>query len=99
MKNSFNSIINAETPVLIDFYATWCGPCKTLSPILEKLKDEFGTSIKIIKIDIDKNQPLAQKNNVKGVPTLILFKKGKQVWRQSGVVSKNDLVQVINSNK
>jgi thioredoxin 1 len=99
MKNSFNSILNSEIPVLIDFYATWCGPCKSLSPILDKLKKELGDSIKIIKIDVDKNQPLAQKNNVKGVPTLLLFKKGKQVWRQSGVVSKNDLIQVINSNK
>lgn len=97
MKNSFNSIINTETPVLIDFYANWCGPCKTLSPILDNLKKELGSGIKIIKIDVDKNQPLAQINNVKGVPTLLLFKNGKQVWRQSGVFSKNDLIQVINS--
>ena len=99
MKNSFNSILNTETPVLIDFYATWCGPCKTLSPILDSLKGELGSGIKIIKIDVDKNQPLAQKNNVKGVPTLLLFKNGKQVWRQSGIVSKKELIQVINSNK
>ncbi len=99
MKNSFNSIINSEIPVLIDFYATWCGPCKSLSPILDNLKKELGDGIKIIKIDVDKNQPIAQKNNVRGVPTLLLFKNGKQVWRQSGIVSKNDLIQVINSNK
>jgi len=98
MANSFKSIINTQTPVLIDFYATWCGPCKTLSPILDSLKKELGSNIKILKIDVDKNQPLAQKNNVKGVPTLLLFKNGKQVWRQSGIVSKNDLIQVINSN-
>ena len=99
MTNSFNSILNTEVPVLIDFYATWCGPCKTLSPILDSLKKELGSSIKIIKIDVDKNQPLAQKYNVKGVPTLLLFKNGKQVWRESGVFSKNDLIHVINTNK
>ena len=99
MTNSFNSILNTETPVLIDFYATWCGPCKTLSPILDSLKKELGTSVRIIKIDVDKNQPLAQKYNVKGVPTLLLFKNGKQVWRESGVFSKNDLIQVIKTNK
>jgi len=99
MKNSFNSILNTGTPVLIDFYATWCGPCKTLGPILDSLKKELGSNIKIIKIDVDKNQPLAQKYNVKGVPTLLLFKNGKQAWRQSGVFSKNDLIQVINSSK
>jgi len=97
MTNSFKSIINTQTPVLIDFYATWCGPCKTLTPILKKLKDELGTDIKIIKIDVDKNQLLAQKNNVKGVPTLLLFKNGKQVWRQSGIFFKNDLIQIIKS--
>jgi thioredoxin 1 len=95
------SFLNTATPVLIDFYDTWCGPCKTLSPILDSLKGELGSGIKIIKIDVDKNQPLAQKNNVKGVPTLLslLLKKGKQVWRQSRVVSKKELIQVINSNK
>jgi len=80
------------------FFATWCGPCKTLSQILDSLKNELGSNIKIIKIDVDKNQQLAKKNNVKGVPTLLLFKNGKQVSRQSGIVSKNDLIQVVNSN-
>lgn len=98
MTNSFKSIINTQTPVLIDFYATWCGPCKTLSPILNKLKEDLGADIKIIKIDVDKNQPLSQKYHVKGVPTLLLFKNGKQVWRQSGIVSKNELIQILNSN-
>ena len=99
MKGKFDKVIASESPVLVDFFAEWCGPCKTLAPILKEVKDELGDAIRIVKIDVDKNQPVAQKNNVRGVPTLLLFKKGKQVWRQSGIVSKNDLIQVINSNK
>lgn len=95
MKSSFNTIINSETPVLIDFHATWCGPCKALAPILEQVKKELEGAVKIIKIDVDKNQPLATKYQVKGVPTLLLFKSGKQVWRQSGVLQKDQLVQII----
>ena len=95
MKSSFSQIINSETPVLVDFYATWCGPCKTLGPILTQVKEELGDAVKIVKIDVDKNQPLAAKYQVRGVPTMILFKNGKQVWRQSGVVQKEQLKQVI----
>lgn len=95
MKSSFSQILNSHSKVLIDFFATWCGPCKTLGPILEQVKDEMGDAVKIIKIDVDKNQPLANKYQVRGVPTLILYKEGKQVWRQSGVVQKKDLVQKI----
>lgn len=95
MKSNFNTIINSETPVLIDFHATWCGPCKALAPILEQVKEELEDAVKIIKIDVDKNQPLAAKYQVKGVPTLLLFKNGKQVWRQSGVLQKEQLVQLI----
>ena len=98
MKNSFNTIINSETPVLVDFFADWCGPCKMLAPILKQVKEELGSSIKIVKIDVDKNQPLAAKYQVRGVPTMILFKNGKQVWRESGVLQKNDIINVINSN-
>ncbi len=98
MKNSFNTIINSATPVLVDFYAEWCGPCKTLAPILETVKKEMGDAIKIVKIDVDKNQLLASNYQVRGVPTLLLFKNGKQVWRQSGVLQKNDLVSVIKSH-
>lgn len=95
MKSNFNTIINSEIPVLVDFFADWCGPCKSLAPILKDVKTELGDAVKIVKIDVDKNQPLAQNYQVKGVPTLILFKNGKQVWRQSGVVQKSQLVQLI----
>ena len=98
MKNNFSQIINAKTPVLIDFFAEWCSPCKALAPILKHVKDELGDSIKIIKIDIDKNQPLTTKYQVRGVPTMILFKNGKQVWRQSGVLQKSDIINAIQSN-
>lgn len=93
--SSFNDLINGDTPVLVDFFAEWCGPCKMMSPILEKLKTEMGESVKIIKIDVDKNQPLAAKLNVRGVPTLILYKKGENVWRKSGVLQVDQLKQII----
>ncbi|MGB3143521.1 MAG: thioredoxin [Maribacter sp.] len=98
MKSSFSEIIKDEKPVLVDFFADWCGPCKMLAPILKEVKEELGDGIKVVKIDVDKNQSLASKYNVRGVPTMILFKEGKQVWRQSGVVPKNDLVQVIKTS-
>ena len=97
MKNNFNAIINSGQSVLVDFYADWCGPCKTLAPILKDVKKDLKDDIKIIKIDVDKNQPLAAKYQVRGVPTLVLYKKGEQVWRQSGVVQKNELVSIINN--
>lgn len=95
MKSSFQKIIEGRTPVLVDFFADWCGPCKMLAPILKQVKDELGDAIKIVKIDVDKNQPLANKYDVRGVPTMLLFKEGKQVWRQSGVLQKNDIVRAI----
>lgn len=96
--NKFLDIINQEKPVLIDFYAEWCGPCKMMSPILKQVKDSLGESVSIIKVDVDKNQSLAAKYQVRGVPTLMLFKQGKQLWRQSGVVQKEDLIKIISSN-
>lgn len=95
--SNFSEIINKEKPVLVDFFAEWCGPCKTMSPILKEVKDELQEKVAIIKIDVDKNQSLAAKYQVRGVPTLVLYKAGKQLWRQSGVVQKRDLVSIINS--
>lgn len=95
--STFGDIIADENPVLIDFYADWCGPCKTLAPILKDVKTELGENIKIIKIDVDKNQQLAAKYQVRGVPTMMLFKNGAQLWRQSGVLQKQDIINIIKS--
>ena len=95
MKGNFSKIINAETPVLVDFYADWCGPCKMQAPILKKVAEKLGDSARIIKVDVDKNQALASKYQVRGVPTLILFKNGTIVWRQSGVVQQDELINII----
>ena len=94
---SFSEIINQDKPVLVDFFAEWCGPCKMMAPILQEVKKTLNERVSIIKIDVDKNQKLAATYQVRGVPTLILFKHGKPVWRQSGVVQKNDIIQVISS--
>ena len=98
MKSSFSQIIQSETPVLVDFFADWCGPCKALAPILKDVKDTLGEAVKIVKIDVDKNQPLAAQYQVRGVPTMVLFKNGKQVWRQSGVIQKDDIIKVIRNS-
>ena len=95
MNAKFKDLISSETMVLVDFFATWCGPCKALAPILLQVKEDFGERISIIKIDVDKNQPLANEYQVRGVPTMILFKAGKQLWRQSGVLTKAEIVRVV----
>jgi thioredoxin 1 len=93
--SNFNDIINSEKPVLVDFFATWCGPCQMLLPVLNQVKDSLQDRITIIKIDVDKNQELAQKYQVRGVPTMMLFQEGKQLWRQSGVLTKEEIINII----
>jgi thioredoxin len=97
--DNFNTIINSKQPVLVDFFATWCGPCQMLAPILKDVKDTLGDEIKIIKVDVDKNQSLMsdQRFQVKGVPTLMLFQNGKMLWRQSGVMPKEEIIRTITS--
>ncbi len=96
--SNFLDIINQDKPVLIDFFAEWCGPCKAMSPILKQVKDNLGNDISVIKVDVDKNQSLASRYQVRGLPTLMLFKKGKQLWRQSGVLSSDEIIKIINQN-
>jgi thioredoxin 1 len=90
---TFNEMINSDKPVLVDFSAEWCGPCKALAPILKEVKDEVKDTASIIKIDVDKNPQAAGVYQVSAVPTLIIFRQGKVLWRQSGVVPKNELVR------
>ncbi|WP_317897615.1 thioredoxin [Aurantibacillus circumpalustris] len=96
---SFNELINSEKPVLVDFFAEWCGPCKTMAPILKEAKSQMGEDATIIKVDVDKNQQVAAAYQVRSVPTLILFKQGKVVWKQSGVVPANELVLLFKQHK
>lgn len=94
---TFNDIIKKQKLVLVDFSATWCGPCQTLAPILKELKDHYGDGLAIVKIDVDKNNGLASSYRVQGVPTMILFRDGQQVWRQSGVLMLPQLIQTVDS--
>jgi len=89
---SFEEIINGDKPVLIDFHADWCGPCKILSPIIQEVAKELNGKVRVIKIDVDKNPAVSSKFHIRGVPTMILFKDGKSVWRQSGVLQKREII-------
>lgn len=96
MKKNFQELINThDTPVLVDFYATWCGPCHAVAPTLETLAKEYSGQLKIIKIDVDKNPQLAQQFNVRGVPTFVLFEKGNVLWRGSGALPAHQFRQVL----
>jgi len=94
MKN-FNETINSIKPTLVDFYATWCGPCRMMEPLLEQVSTEVKDTATILKVDIDKNRDFATKHNIRSVPTLILFKEGKVVWRQSGLPPKKLIVESV----
>ena len=95
----FRALISSKNPVLIDFFAEWCGPCKTLSPILKEIANEMSEEVRVIKIDIDKNPTLANKLNVRSVPTLMIYKEESLLWRQSGVVPKAQLRKALNEFK
>jgi thioredoxin 1 len=82
--SNFNQIIQSDVPTLVDFYATWCGPCKTMHPILDQLKSKYGEKLRVLKIDVDKNQGVANQFKIRSVPTLLFFKSGKTIWRESG---------------
>jgi len=99
MKGSFNDIIQGDKPVLVDFFATWCGPCQYQGPILEELATAIGDEARIIKIDIDRNQAVAAKYNVRSVPTLMIFKNGEVLWKEAGVKEKADLVALLGKYK
>ena len=94
-KRTFSDLIQDEKPVLVDFFTEWCGPCKMMAPILKDFSDEMGDKIKVIKVDVDKNQSAASTYQIQGVPTLILFKKGKVIWRQSGAVPGHQLRAIV----
>lgn len=95
METKFEDLIKSDIPVLIDFYATWCGPCKMMYPVLEELHADLGDKVRIIKIDIDKNQELAMQQGVRSVPTLMIYKNGERLWRESGYRPASELMAVL----
>lgn len=98
MNKNFNELIKGETPVLVDFSAEWCGPCKMMGPVLEQLKGKMADKLKILKVDVDSNRELANKYNIRSVPTLMLFQDGKTKWSGVGVMTSNHLENVVNNN-
>ncbi len=93
---TFNELISSsDVPVIVDFFAEWCGPCKTMSPILKQVKDMQGDKVRIIKVDVDKNNALAMQYSIQSVPTLMIFRNGKQMWRQSGVINAGELNKIV----
>lgn len=97
--STFSDIINQSKPVLVDFFAEWCGPCKMMSPVLKEVKAEMGDEVTILKIDVDKNQALSLQYQIRSVPTLMLFKEGEVVWKQAGAMPKEHIVRAIHSIK
>jgi thioredoxin 1 len=97
-KDGFKDIVNSAQPTLVDFYADWCGPCKQMKPILEQVKTRMGGKVRILKIDVDKNQSLAAKLKIQSIPTLVLYKSGKILWRKAGVVPSHELEKLIKAN-
>ena len=95
--SAFQDLINGSTPVLIDFFADWCSPCHAMSPVIKEIKSNYGEKLKVIKIDIDKNVKVADKFQVKGVPTFILYKKGEIVWRKAGIIDKGNFIDQLDS--
>tara|TARA_R110000851_G_scaffold123205_2_gene252914 strand:- start:350 stop:646 length:297 start_codon:yes stop_codon:yes gene_type:complete len=93
--SDFNELINSTKPTLVDFYADWCGPCKMMSPLIEETKKDLGDGANVLKIDIDKNSDVAIKYGIRSIPTLLIFKEGEVVWRQSGVPSKSLIVESV----
>lgn len=94
----FNELIQSEKPVLVDFFATWCGPCKAMHPVLEEVKTQLGEKVRIVKIDVDQHEDLATQYRIQAVPTFILFKKGEAIWRHSGVIKGSDLKAIIDQH-
>lgn len=95
---SFNTLIQSEKPVLVDFFAEWCGPCKAMAPILKEVKNTLGEKATIVKVDVDRNQDAAMAYQIRSVPTLMMFKNGQIIWKQSGVVPAGELVRLFQQN-